>query len=287
MKYQFIAIHQEEHPVARMWRVLGVARSGYYAWRACPISQRQRANQGLTGHIQAVFEKSQQPYGSRRIRMALRASGMSCGRERVRRLMRQAGLNVPLKRKRVMTTKANPSDPSGENILARDFKAVGPNQKWLVDITYVTTDEGKLYLAGVLDLFCRKLVGWAMDDKLRDELTQAALRMALVTRQPRAGLLHDSDRGSQDTSIEYQTLFAQFGIQVSLSRAHNCFDNAPMESFWGTLKTECIYRYHFETRAEARTIIFAYLAGFYNRQRLHSTLGYVSPEQFELAHWTS
>ncbi len=165
------------------------------------------------------------------MRMALRATGIRCGREHVGRLMRLAGLNVPLKRKRVMTTKGTPSDPTGENILARDFTAMRPNQQWLVNITYVTTDEGKLYLAGVLDLFSRKLVGWAMDDNLRDELTQAALHMALVTRQPQVGLLHHSDRGSQYTSAEYQAVFAQFGIQVSLSRAHNCFDNAPMESF--------------------------------------------------------
>lgn len=287
MKYQFIAVHREEHPVARMCRVLGIARSGYYAWLESPVSQREQRNQALSDEIRQVFEDSQQTYGSRRIRAALRAKGIICGRTRVGRLMHRASLRVPLTRRRVVTTKANPSDPTGENKLARDFSATAPNQKWVVDITYVPTQEGNLYLAGVLDLFSRKMVGWAMADNLRDELTQAALHMALLTRRPQAGLLHHSDRGSQYTSAEYQAIFARFGIEVSLSRAHNCFDNAPMESVWGKLKTECLYRYHFKTRAEARTVIFAYLEGFYNRHRLHSTLGYVSPEQFELAHWTT
>ena len=287
MKYQFIAAHVSEHAVARMCRVLGVARSAYYVWCRCPESQRARANRALSEHMKNVFENSQQTYGSRRLQAALRQEGMRCGRARIVRLMRQAGLNVPLKRRRVVTTKANPLDPHGENKLARDFRATCPNQKWLVDITYVATDEGKLYLAAVLDLFSRKIVGWAMDDNLRDELTQAALRMALLTRQPEPGLLHHSDRGSQYTSTEYAALFEQAGIQVSLSRAHNCFDNAPMESFWGKLKTECLYRYHFKTRAQARSVIFAYLEGFYNRQRLHSTLGYQSPQQFEQTFWTN
>ena len=287
MKYQFMATHQDEHPMARMCRVLGVARSGYYAWLKQPVSQREQFNQALTEDIRQVFEDSQQTYGSRRIRMALRAKGIICGRARVVRLMRRASLHVPLARRRMVTTKANPVDLKGENKLARDFTATAPNLKWVVDLTYVPTQEGNLYLAGVLDLFSRKMVGWAMDDNLRDELTQAALHMALLTRQPQAGLLHHSDRGTQYTSAEYQAIFADFGIEVSLSRAHNCFDNAPMESVWGKLKTECLYRYHFKTRTEARTVIFAYLEGFYNRQRLHSTLGYLSPEQFEQAHWTT
>jgi len=239
MKYQFITAHREEHPVARMCRVLGLARSGYYAWLESPLSQREQLNQALTDEIRQVFEESQQTYGSRRIRAALRTKGIVCGRARVGRLMRRASLSVPLTR-RVVTTKANPSDPTGENKLARDFSATAPNQKWVVAITYVPTQEGNLYLAGVLDVFSRKMVGWAMDDNLRDELTQAALRMAVLTRQPQAGLLHHADRGSQYTSAEYQAIFARFGIDISLSRAHNCFDNAPMESVWGKLKTECL-----------------------------------------------
>jgi transposase InsO family protein len=177
MKYQFIAAHREEHPVGRMCRVLGVARSGYYAWLVSPVSQREQRNQALGEEIRQVFEESQQTYGSRRIRMALRAKGIVCGRARVVRLMRRVNLRVPLTRRRVVTTKANPSDPTGENKLARDFTATAPNQKWVVDITYVPTQEGNLYLAGVLDLFSRKMVGWAMDDNLRDELTQAALHI--------------------------------------------------------------------------------------------------------------
>lgn len=285
MKYQFIAAHEQAHPVARMCRVLGVSRSAYYAFRTCPDSPRAKENQRLAQHIAAVFDDSRQTYGSRRIRMALRQKGIRCGRARVIRLMRQAGLNVPCQQRRVVTTRANRLDPTADNKLARDFSAAKANQKWLVDITYVATDEGYLYLAAVLDLFSRKIVGWAMDISLRDELTQAALRMALLTRQPEPGLLHHSDRGSQYTSTEYRALFETFGIHLSLSRAHNCFDNAPMESFWGKLKTECLYRAHFATRAQAKTAIFAYLEGFYNRQRLHSTLDYQSPEQFENAHW--
>jgi len=286
MNYQFVAAHQDEPPMARMCRVLGVARRGYYAGRACPVSQRERVDQELAQHILEEFEKSHQTYGRRRIRMALRATGMSCGRARIVRLMHQANLHVPLQRRRVITTQANPLDPLGENKLARDFTAQRPKQKWLVDITYVATDEGDLYLAAVLDRFSRKMVGGAMAANLRDELTHAALRMARRTRQPEPGLLHHSDRGSQYTSTEYQALFEPAGIQVNLRRAHNCFDNAPMESFGGKLKTEGLSRYHFKTRAQARTTIFAYLEGFFNRQRLHSPLNYQSPALFELAYWT-
>lgn len=287
MKYQFIAEQRTHHKVAHLCRVLDVSRSAYYAWQKQPISPRTQANGELANQVQTVFDASQQTYGSRRIRMALREQGIRCGRARVVHLMRQLTLQVPRQRKRIVTTKANPRDPSGENKLARDFTAQQPNQKWLVDITYIDTQEGTLYLAGVLDVFSRKIVGWAMEDHLRDELTQAALVMALRTRQPQPGLLHHSDRGAQYTSADYQAIFEKFGIQVSLSRAHNCFDNAPMESFWVSLKTECVYRHAFRTRAEAKNVIFAYLEVFYNRQRLHSTLDYQSPEKFERAHATS
>ncbi len=287
MKYAFIATHRTDHKVARLCRVLGVSRSAYYAWQKQPTSQREQANQALAKQVQTLFDSSQQTYGSRRIRMALRGQGIRCGRARVERVMQQLALKVPFNRRRISTTKANPHDPTGENKLARNFTAEQPNQKWLVDITYIDTQEGTLYLAGVLDIFSRKIVGWAMESHMRDELTQAALAMALRTRQPQPGLLHHSDRGAQYTSTEYQAIFEKFGIEVSLSRAHNCFDNAPMESFWGTLKTECVYRHTFRTRAEAKNVIFAYLEAFYNRQRLHSTLDYLSPENFERTHVTS
>ncbi|MBX3085681.1 MAG: IS3 family transposase [Anaerolineae bacterium] len=237
--------------------------------------------------MQSIFDSSQRTYGIRRIRMALRGQGLRCGRARVVRLMQQLALQVPFNRRRISTTQAKQHDPTGENKLNRDFIAQQPNQKWLVDITYIDTQEGTLYLASVLDVFSRKIVGWAMADHMRDKLMQAALAMALRARQPQPGLLHHSDRGAQYTSADYQAVFEKFGIQVSLSRAHNCFDNAPMESFWGTLKTECVYRHTFHTRSEAKNVIFAYLEVFYNRQRLHSTLGYLSPEKFERVHATS
>jgi transposase InsO family protein len=165
--------------------------------------------------------------------------------------------------------------------LARDFTADAPNRKWLVDITAIATDEGTLYLAGVLDLFSRRLVGWAMDEHMPDELTQDALEMAILQRKPPAQLLHHSDQGRQYTSEQYQALLAKHNMLTSLSGVGCCYDNAPMESFWGTLNTELVYRAHYRTRAEAKNAIFAYIEGWYNRQRRHSTLGYLSPEQFE------
>jgi putative transposase len=195
--------------------------------------------------------------------------------------MRQAQLSAALPRRRVKTTQADGRPHSTCNLLKRDFTASAPNQKWLVDITGIATDEGWLYLAGVLDLFSRRIVGWAMDEHMPDELTQAALEMAILQRKPPAELLHHSDQGSQYTSDEYQALLARHRMLSSLSGVGCCYDNAPMESLWGTLKSELIYRQHYRTRVEAKNAIFMYIEGWYNRQRRHSTLGYLSPEQFE------
>jgi putative transposase len=281
MKYQMVERLRAQYSVQSLCRVLDVARSGYYAWRKRAPSLREQADVQLKQEIAAIFESSYQTYGSPRIHAALCKAGHRCGRRRVMRLMREQGLSVQQGRRRVMTTCANPDHPAGPNRLARQFTASRPNEKWTVDITYVATGEGWLYLAGVMDLFSRKLVGWAMADHMRDELTQDALHMALFTRRPDPGLLHPSDRGSQYTSAEYQALLARHGLEVSFSLVGSCYDNAPHESIWGKLKTEWVYRHRYATRAEARSSLFLYIEGFYNRQRLHSALGYHSPQEFE------
>jgi putative transposase len=274
--------HVGEFSLRAMCRAFGVARSGYYQWqRQGCTTQQVRADSTLTGQIRAVFEKSGQTYGSPRVHAELKAQGVQCSRRRVARLMRAAGLDATPARRRAHTTQADGRQPSVTNLLRRDFTADAPNRKWLVDITGVWTDEGWLYLAGVLDLFSRRLVGWAMADQMPDELTQEALRMAILARRPPDELLHHADQGSQYTSDEYQALLEAHHMLASFSDVGCCYDNAPMESVWGTLKTELVYRRHFHTRAEAKNAIFAYIEGWYNRQRRHSSLGYLSPEQFE------
>jgi transposase InsO family protein len=274
--------HVGQFSIRGMCRAFGVARSGYYHWQRQGCStQRERADSALTGQIQAVFEQSGQTDGSPRVHAELKAQGVRCSRRRVARLMRSAGLDATPACRRAHTTQADQRRPSITNLLRRDFTADAPNRKWLVDITGVWTDEGWLYLAGVLDLFSRRLVGWAMADQMPDELTQEALKMAILARRPPDELLHHADQGSQYTSDEYQALLAQHHMRASFSEVGCCYDNAPMESLWGTLKTELVYRQHFHTRAQAKNAIFAYIEGFYNRQRRHSSLGYLSPEQCE------
>lgn len=282
MTYRFMKQHENDFEVLVMCRALGVSRSGYYAWRRRgETTQREQQRSALMRAIQAIFETSHHTYGSPRIHAELKAHGIRCSRQQVARLMRQAGLSAITPRRRVQTTQPDGRPPSACNLLQRDFRATQPNQKWLVDITAVATDEGWLYLAGVLDLFSRRIVGWAMDEHMPDELTQAALEMAILQRKPPAKLLHHSDQGAQYTSDDYQALLAKHHMLSSLSGVGCCYDNAPMESLWGTLKTELIYRHHYRKRAEAKNAIFAYIEGWYNRQRRHSALGYLSPEQFE------
>lgn len=282
MTYRFMVQNQQEFDVTVMCRALGVSRSGYYAWRkGGQMTQREQADEMLMPHIRQVFENSQATYGSPRIYAELKAQGCVCSRQRVARLMRQASIALRLPRRRVQTTQVDGQVRHDANVLNREFSADAPNRKWLVDITAVPTDEGCLYLAGVLDLFSRRLVGWAMDEHMPDELTQAALEMAILQRQPPAQLLHHSDQGSQYTSEEYQALLAKHHMLTRLSGVGCCYDNAPMESFCGTLKTELVYRQHYRTRTEAKNAIFSYIEGCYNRQRRHSALGYLSPEQFE------
>lgn len=282
MKYRFIAQHQQEYPVNVMCATLAVSPSGYYAWRRREPSAHQQADEQLSGQIAQIFQAGRGVYGSPRIHAVLQAEGVACARKRVARLMHQQGLAaIPPRRRTPHTTDSDHAQPVAPNVLARDFAATAANEKWVADITAIPTQAGWLYLAAILDLYSRAVVGWAMD-RLRDErLVLRALHMALARRQPDAGLLHHSDRGSQYTSGSYQALLAQQGIAVSMSRRGNCYDNAVMESFFGTLKAEYVDRQTFATPEEAQRGIFEYVAVFYNRQRLHSTLGYRAPTPFE------
>lgn len=282
MKYQFIADHREEFEITVMCRVLAVSRSGYYAWRNRPTSARKMADQELSQHIKQIHDHSRQTYGSPRIQAELAENGVNCGCKRVARLMRQEELFAKQSRKfKVITTDSAHPYPVAPNLLAQDFTASRPNEKWLTDITYIPTAEGWLYLAVVLDLYSRRIVGWAMGDRLERHLVIAALQMAVKMRQPPPGLLHHSDRGSQYASDDYQALLTQHQMRCSMSRTGNCYDNAPTESFFGTLKTELVHHCQYQTKAEAKTDIFEYIEVFYNRFRRHSALAYQSPVNFE------
>jgi transposase InsO family protein len=282
LRYEFINAHRQEFEITVMCRVLQVSRSGYYAWRRRPVSAREMANQQLTQQIEEIHQRSRQTYGSPRIQAELADNGVTCGHNRVARLMQQAGLRAKQKRKfKVTTTNSVHNYPVAPNLLDQDFEASRPNEKWIGDITYIATDEGWLYLAAVMDLYSRRIIGWAMGDSLERWLPLAALQMAIETRQPPPGLLHHSDRGSQYASDDYQAVLTKHQMQSSMSRTGNCYDNAPIESFFGTLKTELVHHRHYATRAEAKTDIFEYIEVFYNRFRRHSTLDNLCPILFE------
>jgi putative transposase len=281
MKYTFIAAHTGEFRIRRMCRVLRVQRSGYYAWQHRSPSSQAQANQALMVLIRAEHQASRKTYGSPRIQVVLRRKGVACGRHRVARLMRQDGLCARRRRKaHPVTTQRQPGVVPAPNRLNQEFSAPAPNRKWVSDFTYIETGEGWLYLAAVLDLFSRKVIGWAMSETMDTALVETALRMALLERRPPAGLLHHSDQGSQYTCDAYLNCLIAASTQLSMSRVGNCYDNAVMESFFSTLKTECATA-PFATRAQAHTTIFEYMEVWYNRQRLHSTLGYYSPVDFE------
>jgi transposase InsO family protein len=274
--------HQDQFDIAVMCEMLDVSRQGYYAWVNRPASARQQRRAQLIDRIRQVHEQSHGTYGSPRIHAELLEQEIDVCVNTVATWMKQAHIAAITSRKfRVQTTDANHPHPVAANVLDRDFAASLPNQKWCVDITYVPTGEGFLYLAAVLDLCSRKIVGWQMADHLRTELCTDALAMALQKRRPGAGLLHHSDRGVQYCCGDYQQMLLDHGIQASMSRTGNCYDNAMMESFWGTLKQEEVYQQNYPTRQAARQSIFAYLEGWYNRRRRHSALGYQSPEAFE------
>jgi len=281
MIYKFMAEHESEFRVQRMCRVLGVGRSGYYAWCSRSASQRVREDEVLLVKIQQEYQISRGTYGSPRIHAALQKQGVKCSQKRVARLMRLHKITGRKRQKRrPVTTQRDLGAIPAPNLLNQEFYASAPDQKWVSDITYIETAEGWLYLASILDLFSRRVVGWAMADHMEASLVEDALKMALQQRQPEAGLLHHSDQGRQYTSIAYQNRLANAHCQVSMSRTGNCYDNAAMESFFGTLKTECATQ-PFATRAQARTAIFEFIEAWYNRQRLHSSLDYLSPIEFE------
>lgn len=281
MRYQVIAALAQVYPITRLCAALAVSESGYYAWRKRQPSRRRASDQQLAEQIEQVYHASRRTYGSPRVQVERREQGVRCSRKRIARLMRQQGLSARRKGQRVHTTDSQYAHPVAPNRLNREFVAQRPNEKWVADLTGVWTSQGWLYLAVVLDLYSRKVIGWAMAARREDDLVLAALRMALAQRRPQAGLLHHSDRGSQYTSKEYQALLSAWGIQVSMSRKGDCYDNALMESFFATLKGECTDRQRWVSHRQARQAIFEYLEVFYNRQRRHSSLDYLSPVIYE------
>jgi transposase InsO family protein len=265
-----------------MCQTLEVSRSGYYAWKNRPVSARRQRREELIGQIRQVHEASRCLYGSPRIHAELADRRIDVCVNTVARLMKQAQIRSRVKRRFVVhTTDSNHPHPIAANVLDRQFQATAPGQKWCCDITYVPTDQGWLYLAAVMDLCSRKIVGWSMAEHLRAELCVDALQMAIDRQRPEAGLLHHSDRGVQYACDEYQQLLSDQGIVASMSRTGNCYDNAAMESFFGTLKTELIYQEHYATADQAKAAVFEYIEVYYNRQRRHSAIGYKSPEAFE------
>jgi putative transposase len=282
VRFAFIRAHQGQFPVEWMCRTLRVSRSGYYAWRDRPPSPRAQRQAALTEQIRQAHRQSRGTYGSPRVHRWLAARGVCCSENTVAKLMRRAGVRAKTSRRFVVrTTDAGHGHPVAANVLDRHFRPERPDRVWAGDITYIATEEGWLYLAVVLDLYSRKVVGWATADHLRAELVGQALRMALRHRHPAGPLLHHSDRGVQYAGTDYQALLAAWGLEVSMSRTGDCYDNAVVESFFGTLKQELVYHESYPTREAARRSLFEYIEVFYNRQRLHSTLDYQSPAQYE------
>ncbi len=281
MRYRFVEAEKARFPVSGLCRVLRVSRSGYYSWRKRPQSVRYRANRRLQVKIRALHRASRHNYGSPRIHDALRAGGEPCSKHRIARLMRQAGIRAKTVRKFKATTNSKHNHPVAENLLAQDFTATRPNQRWVSDITYIRTEEGWLYLAVVLDLYSRAIIGWAMDARMTAQLVRDALTMALWRRGTVNGVLLHSDRGCQYACGDYQQALQDHGIVCSMSRKGNCYDNAAMESFFGTLKQELVHHERYATRKAAKASIFEYIEVFYNQQRKHSAINYQPPMVFE------
>ena len=276
-----IKTNETHFPVGMMCRLLSVSRSGYYAWKHRPPSGREQANQKLLAEVKRVFEDEKGRPGSPRVSRRLKAEGILAGRHRVARVMRINGLRAKAARKYKATTNSKHSLPVAHNLLGQDFSAGKPDQKWVSDITYVWTDEGWLYLAVVLELYSRRVIGWAIDGRMTATLVCDALTMALWNRKLPTGVIVHSDRGSQYCSAAYQKLFQKHQLICSMSKKGDCYDNAAMESWNHSFKVEAVHGERFRTRAEAKFQVFEYIEVYYNRKRLHSKLGYLSPEAFE------
>lgn len=282
MKFAFIDEHRGEFPVELLCEVLSVTRSGYYAWRGRPQSPRTQRQAELVQQIELVHRESRGTYGSPRVHKSLEARGVACSQNTVAKLMRLTGVRARSARRFVVrTTDSRHDQVVAPNVLDRQFYPERPDAVWAGDITYIPTGEGWLYLAVVLDLYSRRVVGWATAEHMRSELVSQALEMALQQRRPAGPLLHHSDRGVQYAAGDYRRLLASHGLEVSMSRTGECYDNAVVESFWGKLKTEMVYHRRFATKEEARSAVFEYIEMFYNRKRLYAALDYLSPEQFE------
>ena len=267
-------------PIKVMSRLFNVSRNGFYTWLKRKPSRRTQEDERLKVAIKAAHKRTRESYSARRLQAELAADGFVAGRDRIARLRRELGIRCRQKRKFKVTTNSNHNMPVAENVLEQTFMPSAPNEVWVTDITYIPTEEGWLYLAGVKDVFTCELVGYAMAERMTQELVSKALFRAVQQKRPAPGLIHHSDRGSQYCSYNYQQILEQFGMKASMSRRGNCYDNAPMESFWGTLKNELVHHCRYATRAEAEASIREYIEIFYNRQRRHSRLGYLAPAVF-------
>ncbi|CAM2063868.1 Integrase catalytic domain-containing protein [Sulfidibacter corallicola] len=281
MKHAFIHMQSGQYPVALLCKVMGVSRSGYYASRWRKSSQRAVDNEKLVAQIRTIHHAKRQVYGSPRIHAELVKQGVFCGKNRVARLIQQAGIRAKTKRKYQVTTDSRHHLPVKENLLNRNFETTAPNRVWVADISYISTHEGWLYLAAILDLYSRRVVGWHMAAHMRTELVTRALEMAVKQRRPEPGLIHHSDRGSQYASEAYQNALIENGMLSSMSGKGDCWDKAPMESFFKTLKSEQVVGQKYRSREEARGSISEYIMGFYNPERLQNALGYQSPNEYE------
>lgn len=268
------------YPVETLCQVLDVSRSGYYAWSKRPPSQRAREDDVLRVAIRAAHKQTRETYGARRLQPELASQGHIAGRDRIDRLRKSMGIRCKQKTKFKATTNSKHNMPVAENVLNQTFNAQQPNEVWVADITYIPTDEGWLYLSGIKDQCTAEIVGYAMNERMTKELTCSALRKAINAKRPGKGLIHHSDRGTQYCAEEYRKLLKEHNITASMSRRGNCYDNAPMESFWGSLKTELVHHRRYATRAEAEASIREYIEIFYNRQRRHSSIGNVAPAVF-------
>lgn len=279
--FRFIAAERANHPISLLCRVLGVSRSGFHAWQRRAPSDRALADAWLCEQVRAIHVESRSTYGTRRVRAALRHRGVSVSRKRVARLMRVLGLSGLQPKRFRRTTIRVPGVRVADDLVERDFSPAAPNELWCADIKYVRTWQGWLYLAAVMDCYSRRIVGWAMRPSLEADLVVEALEMAVARRRPRPGLVHHSDQGSQYVSLRFGERCREIGIHRSMGSKGDCFDNAVSESFFATLEKDLLRRRSFATRQEARTALFDYIETFYNPVRLHSTLGYVSPVEYE------